>query len=38
VTVGELLDNLEKHYETRKLKSLRSVKVFGVHIRRAFGF
>jgi integrase len=38
VTMGELLDNLEKHYETRKLKSLRSVKARGAHIRRAFGF
>jgi hypothetical protein len=27
-----------KHYETRKLKSLRSVKVHGEHVRRAFGF
>ena len=38
VTLGELYDNLEKHYETRKLKSLRSVKGRGVHIRRVFGF
>ena len=36
--MGELLDNLEKHYETRKLKSLRSIKARGAHIRRAFGF
>jgi integrase len=27
-----------KHYEKRKLKSLRSVKVHGAHVRRAFGF
>jgi integrase len=38
VTIFELLDALEKHYETRKLKSLRSVKVHGAHVRRAFGF
>jgi len=38
VTVGDLFDNLEKHYETRKLKSLRSVKARGAHIRRALGF
>jgi integrase len=38
VTVGEILDNLERHYETRKLKSLRSVKARRAHIRRAFGF
>jgi len=38
VTIAELFNNLERHYETRKLKSLRSVKVHGAHVRRAFGF
>jgi integrase len=38
ITVGELLDNLEKHYEARKLKSLRPTRAHGVHLRSAFGF
>jgi integrase len=38
VTVDELLDNLERSYETRQLKSLRQVKVHAAHVRKAFGF
>jgi len=38
VTVGALLDNLEKHYETLRLKSLRQVKVHIEPVRQFFGF
>ncbi len=37
VTVGVLLDNLEKDYETRRLKSLRQLKVHLRPLRTAFG-
>lgn len=38
VTVGQLLDNLERFYETRQIKSLRQVKVHAAHVRKSFGF
>ncbi len=38
VTVAALLDALEQHYETRKLKSLRQVKIHVAPVREFFGF
>jgi integrase len=38
VTVGQLLDKLESHYETARLKSLRQMKVHLAHVRTFFGF
>ena len=38
VTVGQLLDGLEKDYETRKIKSLRQVKVHLAPVREFFGY
>jgi integrase len=38
VTVGELLDGLERHYETVRLKSLRQVKVHLEPVRAFFAF
>lgn len=38
VTVGVLLDGLERHYETVKAKGLRQVKVHLAPVRQFFGF
>ena len=38
VTVDQLLDNLESDYETRRLKSIRQMKVHLEHVRQHFGY